>query len=369
MVKVRVLIVGAGLTGAVAARTLQDEGATVLVREAHTAWGGNIRGDQLNGILYEPHGAHVFHTANEQAIALFNKHAKLMPYTHVVKTEAFDQLMSWPPQVDELRKLPQWEKIQRELMTLPREPDDTNFETYAISIMGETLYYEFIHGYTTKQWGCDPSKLSASFAPKRIDLREDGYLGLFRDPVQGWPRGGWGTLIDSLLFNVPVELGDSVTSDDVEKSWDAVIVTAPLDDFLGLKPLPWRGVRLTHRYIPLPEFDGTKLTNYVLPAAVVNQPSASVPYTRRIETKHMSMQLAPASVVSYEYPGALARHYPIDDAEGANRARANDYKEALRLELPNAVPAGRLANYIYIDTDQSMIQGLHAANKVLKGRK
>lgn len=364
----KVLVVGAGLTGAVAARTLKDAGHTVLVREAQHVWGGNIRGDQLNGIHYEPHGAHIFHSDSDDAIAVIKKHCKLMPYVHEVKTEAFDTTISWPPQTKELKRLPQWDKIEDELLKLPNEPDKANFETYAISIMGETLYRELIYGYTYKQWGTDPTNLSSSFAPKRIDLRSDGYTGLFRDKIQGWPRGGWVTIIDSLLFDVPVELNAPTIISDVEKFWDAVIVTAPLDEFLGLDPLPWRGVRLEHRYIPLPEFDGTKMTNYVLPCGVVNKPGLDKPYTRRIETKHMSWQLAPASIVSFEYPGADARHYPIDDVKGDNRALANKYKRILTAQLPNAIPAGRLAQYVYIDTDQAVLQGLHAASQAMKGR-
>ena len=86
-------------------------------------------------------------------------------------------LLSWPPQVDELKNLEEWKAIENELNSLPENINTENFETYAISIMGPTLYSLFIEGYTFKQWGRG-SKLSSEFA-QRIDLRSDGNKSLF----------------------------------------------------------------------------------------------------------------------------------------------------------------------------------------------
>ena len=47
--------------------------------------------------------------------------------------------MSWPPQVDELKTLPNWKLIKQELEMLPSEPSGKNFEEYVISMMGPTL--------------------------------------------------------------------------------------------------------------------------------------------------------------------------------------------------------------------------------------
>jgi len=353
----RALVVGSGLTGATAARKLHEAGWDVLVSESSHVWGGNVRGDRLNGIEYEPHGAHISHTDDEEVAAFLRKHCEMLPYRHRVKTEVNDRLLSWPPQVDELRKLPEWPTIQAELEALPPVPDVANFETYAVSIMGTTLYDWFCRPYTVKQWGCDPTELSASFAPKRIGLRSDGYTDLFYDRWQGWPLGGWVTLIDSLLAPLDVALSSPLTVDNINPTeWDTIVVTAALDDFLGLESLPWRGVRLEHRWVP--GVEGTYLE-----AGVVNHPGLDQEYTRRIETKHMSGQagVRTGTVISTEYPGADARHYPIDDVEGANRHRANNYIRTLYDALPNAIPAGRLATYTYIDTDQAVRQGINAA--------
>ena len=360
----RALIIGSGLTGISAGIHLKQTGDWyVEVHEATRIAGGAVRTEEIGGVLYEPNGTHISHTDNDRVIEILSKYSKWVPYFHIVKTVVNGRVLSWPPQVDELKTLPEWPTISSELEALPDTPDKTNFETYAVSIMGETLYRMFIYPYTYKQWGTEPVNLSSSFAPKRIDLRNDGYLGLFRDKWQGWPEGGW----TQLAMNMLKDAADEVylnTKDTVDTvawgAWDAVIVTAPLDEFLVTDPLPWRGVRLEHRYISDTE-------GYALEAGVVNTPGLDVQHTRIIETKQMSGQKEmTGTVMSYEYPGAPAKHYPVADANSENKTRANDLKKELVETFPHAVTAGRLANYVYIDTDQAILQGIVAAEKVLK---
>ena len=134
-----------------------------------------------------------------------------------------------------------------------------------------------------------------------------------------------------------------------------MVLTSALDELFdeALGRLPWRGVRLVHRWVPG--------VDHVLAAAVVNHPGDDQPYTRRIETKWMSGQTGPGTVVSEEIPGSDARHYPVDDAAGDNRALAARYTRLVSAELgDNVLLAGRLATYSYIDMDQAVRQGLNA---------
>jgi len=357
------LVVGAGLTGAVAARTLHDAGWQVHVSESEETWGGQLRSAYFGqGLRQEVKGAHIWHSDSAEANAVMREHVRLLPYRHQVSTATEVGLLSWPPQVPELRRLALWPTIERELDLLPDEKRTDNFETYAIDVMGPTLYELLIRGYTMKQWGCDPSQLAASFAPKRIDLRTDGYLGLFRENTQGWASGGWQTFVDSLLLPIEVQLCDARTVNNVDfGAYDAVVVTAPLDQFLEADELPWRGVSFKHTYLPD--------VGYALAAPVVNEPQIRVSYTRSIETKQMqgaAVASGCGTVISREYPGAPARHYPIDDVEGENRSRARELERLLVTTFPNVVVAGRLGKYVYIDMDGAVLQGLHAAQKILK---
>jgi UDP-galactopyranose mutase len=354
------VVVGAGITGAAAAwyLTTQVPGWRVVVHEAQPHVGGQLRAEFLGGIPYEPHGPHIFHTASREARDLVAGHCDLNSYQHRVITVAgpAGYHLTWPLQRGELEALPEWPRIRAELDSLPARPSRASFEAYATGIMGATLYEWCCYGYTVKQWGTEPRLLSAGFAPKRLDLRSDGDRRMFRDPYQGWCEGGWHTLVQSLLSRADVELGSAVTLADLPAA-DAYVITAPLDEFLGAEPLPWRGVRTGFTW------SGTGGDR--LPAPVVNYPDPDVPFTRMVETRQMSQAVMPAgSVTGREYPGAPARHYPVDDVAGENRARHRELAGQVRREIPNAVLAGRLANYVYIDIDQAVMQGLNAARKI-----
>ena len=358
----KALIIGSGLAGSSAAWKLASEGWRVEVHEASLDVGGHVRTSNFNGLLYEQNGIHVFHTNIEQVFSFLSQFVKLIDYKHIVLTEVEGTAITWPLQLDELKGLSAWTTIEKELVHIPNQPDFSNFETYAISIMGPTLYELFIYPYTKKHWGVEPRLLSSSFAPKRIDLRNDGNRALFKDLWQGWPDGGWTRVIEKMLtqFPIPLILGrkDSSQTLDWDK-YDAVIVTAPLDEFLGAEPLPWRGVRVEHHFIPGIDFS--------LQAGQVNHPGLDKSFTRRTETKWMSGQTKiSGTMVTYEFPNDELKHYPIDDVDGRNRTQANKLKSILRERYPNAVVAGRLANYVYINTDQAIMQGINAADQAMK---
>lgn len=355
------VVVGAGLAGATAAQVIsRHPDWQVEVYEAASRVGGNLRADGIDGVLYEPFGPHIFHTESAMAWQFVNMHAVMIPYQHTVKSQLADgRVLSWPPQVEELRELPEWRRIAAELDDRPAHPSALNFESYAIEVMGATLYRWFCEDYTRKQWATDPHLLSSRFAPKRIDLRTDGDRRLFRDQKQGWVLGGFHRLVERLLVNIPVHLGQQLTLSTLPVA-DAYVITAPLDDFLGEEPLPWRGIRTEATYYPGVE-------TFKLPAPVVNRPGMEVPWTREVETKQMAGQGVLGTIITREYPGAESRYYPVDDVAGENRARWRELRDELKWHLPNAELAGRLANYVYIDMDQAIVQAIHAAQRVTRG--
>ncbi len=356
-------VVGAGLSGAAAAWELARQGYDVRVFEREANVGGHCRTEWRDAIPFEPHGPHIFHTTDREVWELVTSLTTFLPYRHRVVTRIGDVVIGWPPQVGELPQLPEWEAIDRELAVLPGRPDCSNFKTYCVSILGPTLYELAVRPYTEKQWGCDPTTLSASIARKRVELRRDGNPELFRDPYQGWPRHGYGSLVGALLEDVQVTCGADVTIADIRDlspPGSPVVVTAALDDFLcGTEPLCWRGVRLEVEDLP-----GVSLAQE---AMVVNVPDPDVPWTRTIETKWAIPELhdRPGTIIMREYPGAKSKHYPVDDADGANGARQRRLERRLARMARNVFHlAGRLATYRYINMDQAIRQGLDAARQV-----
>ena len=369
----RIGIVGAGWTGAVAGRLLTEAGFAVEVMEKTSVVGGHSRAETMNGVVYEPNGAHIFHTSNAAVNQFVNAHGLTRPYDHKVLTEVYlspddddeeSHLLSWPPQVDELKELPVWPTVERELASLPPEPVGDNFEDYVVSMMGRTLYDLFIRDYTAKQWGRPASELSARFAPKRVELRHDGHRGLFRDRWQYFPPNGINEVIESVLSTVAVTLDTEITVDDAERlgqDYDAVIITAALDDFARCPgELEWRGIEMRSSYSPTDDPGGV-----LTPAYVTNRPSARVPYTRTVETKHATGQQIGGTVISEEMPGAPRRHYPVLTADGANERRNTELAKEIaeRFDIP-VYFAGRLATYRYINQDEAIADAMAVADRV-----
>lgn len=357
-----VCIIGAGLSGASAAWLLTRNGFQAEVFEKAAAIGGHVRTEWIRGVPYEPHGAHVFHTYNRSIWRAVSGTVEFVPYRHRVLSSVRGHLISWPPQETELEQLEDFEDITRELAARPAMPDETNFETYCISMLGPALYAAAVRGYTEKQWGLDPATLSAAVAKGRIEMRADGYTELFRDPYQGWPRPGYTELVEAFLGPSVVHLGCTVTLRDIAsiaRPGQPVIVTSALDDFFA-EPgaLPWRGIRTEATYLPA--------ISLAQPTMVVNEPAADVAWTRSIETKHALVELRDhrGTVVQREFPGAPAKHYPILDSAGKYRRVQDGFERRLASHQGNPLfPAGRLATYRYINMDAAIASGLRAARQ------
>jgi UDP-galactopyranose mutase len=373
---VRVGIIGAGWSGATCAWALARADADVEVFESAPTVGGHSRVETLNGVVYEPNGAHIFHTSDAEVAALVQQLGMTRTYEHRVKTlvhldDDEPVLLSWPPQISELKRLSLWPVVQRELEARPGEARGESFDEYVTSLMGPTLYRLFIADYTAKQWGVDPSELSSSFAPKRVDLRNDDDTRLFRDTWELFPPAGPNTAIERLVSDVTVHAGRLLTMRDLVEDtelrrFDRWVVTAPLDAFVEGSfgsdlDLEWRGIAMRSRYVPTRDPRGT-----VSPAYVVNYPDARYPYTRTVETKHASGQAILGTVLSEEHPGAKRRHYPIPTIGRTYERRNDELKKLIRAEVPADIQfCGRLANYLYINQDQAIRQGLDCAQQVL----
>ncbi|WP_103500196.1 MULTISPECIES: FAD-dependent oxidoreductase [unclassified Streptomyces] len=365
-----VAVVGGGWSGCTAARLLLDRGYRVHLYERDQQLGGHSRSEVLGGVVFEPNGPHIFHTSNRAVADFVGQYAIGRPFEHRVLTEIFledeeePRYLAWPPQVDQLRELPLWPRIEKELENLPATPSTANFQEYSESVMGPTLYGLFVREYTVKQWGREPHELSADFAPKRLDLRTDGNTRLFRDRWEFFPERGFQEVIEQIARPVPVTVGATLGLTDLEelaREHQAVVVTAALDDFAGRPDaLEWRGIRTVSRYVPVDDPAAT-----LTPGYQVNRPSLRRPYTRTIETKHATGQRIGATVVSEEYPGAPHRHYPVPTVDSRNE-RLND---SLKREIRDAAPlpvffCGRLANYLYINQDEAIAQAMACAEEV-----
>ena len=371
----RVLVVGAGLTGCTLGWRLGQEGIDTTLLEREDVPGGLVRSEHMNGVLYEPHGSHIFHTEDKEVWDLANQMTPFREYRHRVDIIADGQILNWPILLSDIDKQSRGDEIKAQLeerrgVDAESRAAAANFEEWCLELMGPILYERFIQPYTEKQWGRPASTLSAQWAPRRVSVRWDNDPYLFPDPYQGWPAGpnGYTDLLDGLLAHERVELrtGVDVTLENIderarEHGADLVVLTCPLDVFAGHRfgTLDWRGIDVRSVHIPHVE--------YAQGAMVVNYPGLEYPFIRIHETKHASGQKCEGTVLGFEFTNAPTRYYPIELPE--NRELNDRYQSFLRDEIgkERTFFAGRLANYLYIDMDDCMRQALDASEDLIAG--
>jgi UDP-galactopyranose mutase len=369
----RVAVIGAGWSGAAAARTLHDHGVAVEVFEARAVVGGHARAERLRGVVYEPNGPHIFHTSKPRVADFVQRFGLTRRYAYRPLTQLHIdgqvRYFSWPLQLDELEALPQWDRVRQELADRPGVPCLADFESYCVSLLGETLYRLFVYHYTIKQWGLEPRRLSASMAARRIHLRANGDRRLFQDPWEFFGTEGVNPAIEASLAGIPVHVNTEIRLRDVAdrlyRTFDHVVCTAPLDGFIGdVVALPWRGIRVRASHHDTEELDAT-----VTRAYVINQPDPHVPFTRTVETKHATGQTIRGTVVCEEYPGHPAKHYPVQTVDNQHEQYNEALKDKIRGNSPIPVLfCGRLATYQYINQDEAIAQGMQVADELLGGR-
>jgi UDP-galactopyranose mutase len=367
-----VLIVGGGLTGCTVAHELAQGGHKTVIVEGDEAVGGLVRSDVMHGVIYEPHGSHIFHTEDEEVWTLANSMTPFNNYRHRVDIMIEGRLLNWPILERDFDRQSKGDEIRAELATR-RDLDSSkravaaNFEDWCLDLMGPILYERYIKPYTMKQWGRPPSELSASWAPRRVSVRWDNDPYLFPDRFQGWPSGahGYTDLITGLTDPEEIEIVTRrrVALRDVSAlvtryEAEAVVLTCPLDVFADeeLGTLEWRGILVENVYIPH--------VDLAQGAMVVNYPGIEYPFIRVHETKHASGQVCRGTVLGFEFTGAATRYYPVEHERNVQLNRR--YQELIRgIDLGAPVFfAGRLANYVYIDMDDCMRQAIDTAREL-----
>ena len=365
----RIVMVGAGFSGAVIARALAEAGhaITVVDARAHVAGNCHTARDPDTGVMVHTYGPHIFHTDDDQVWDYVNRFSRFMPYKNRVKTTVLDSVFSLPINLHTINqfygKTLRPDEARAFVATQAHDiPDPANFEEQALAFVGPDLYEAFFKGYTQKQWGCDPRALPASIL-KRLPLRfsyDDNY---FFHRHQGMPVEGYTALVERILDHpgITVQLNtsfDPATAGD----WDHVFWSGPLDGFFG-----YAHGRLGYRTLDFERF--TYEGNYQ-GCAVMNYGSVDVPYTRITEHKHFApWEDHTGSTLYREVPRACTPgdipYYPIRLVD--EKAMLATYVTAAET-TQNVTFVGRLGTYRYLDMDVTIREALDCADAFLAAR-
>ncbi len=335
LAKKRVLVVGAGFSGAVIARELAEEGYSVTVIDKRTHIGGNAF-DYVNayGIRVHAYGPHLFHTSNKDVVSWLSQFTEWLPYQHRVKALLADG----------------------RFVTLP-----VNAET-AETVGKENVLDVFFRPYTLKMWGQPLEALDPGIL-ERVPIRGDmNDLYFPNDSFQAMPAKGY-TEIFARIFDHPkiaLTLGQSFNS-AMEKEFSHVFNSMPIDEYFHFceGDLPYRSIRFHHYDLPVPS---------LFPVATVNF-THDGPCTRVTEWKKLPGHGKNPffTSVTVEEPcdyreNNHERYYPVKDLLGKNRELFNQYRA---MTGKNMTFIGRCGLYAYLDMHQAISSALEISKKFL----
>lgn len=366
----KIVMVGAGLSGAVIGRVLAEAGHSITVVDSRPHIAGNCytARDADTGVMVHTYGPHIFHTDDAQVWDYVNQFTTFEPYKNRVKSTAQDQVFSLPINLHTINqffgKTMRPEEARDFIATQADKTitDPKTFEDQALAFVGPGLYAAFFKGYTEKQWGCSPRDLPASIL-KRLPVRFNYDDNYFFHQFQGMPTEGYTPMVAAILDhpNITVQLNTEFDPNTAQ-DWDHVFWSGALDGFFG-----YDLGRLGYRTLDFEEFrhDGDYQG-----CAVMNYGDPDVPFTRITEHKHFAPWETHEGSVLYRESARECGpddipYYPIRLV--AEKALLADYIAAAEA-TKNVTFVGRLGTYRYLDMDVTIREALDCAALFLETR-
>jgi UDP-galactopyranose mutase len=362
--RIDVVVVGAGFSGAVVAERLASHGRNVLIIDKRPHVGGNAFDTRdAHGVLIHPYGPHIFHTNGMRIARYLSRFTEWRCYEHRVRAKVGDQFVPIPINIDTVNRVYGLSLDEQtigaffESVREPRSPIRTS-EDVVLNAVGRDLYEKFFRGYTRKQWGLDPSELAASVAA-RIPVRTNRDDRYFTDTFQHMPLEGYTKMFERMLDHRNIRFEGGVDFFKMRSRIRAshIVFTGPIDAYFDycFGRLPYRSIEFEHEHLPdTAQYQEVGTQNY---------PGSDCAFTRITEFRHLTGQWHRGTSIVREYPCAEGDpYYPVPRPE--NEAIFKRY-EALARDATEVTLVGRLAQYRYYNMDQCVGAALKAAENVL----
>jgi UDP-galactopyranose mutase len=331
----RILVVGAGFSGAVIARELAEAGNIVELIDKREHIAGNAF-DYENefGIRIHKYGPHLFHTNNKKVFDWLSKFTEWTPYKHKVKALL----------------------CNGQYVTLP-----VNKKTSEV-VGKDNIIDTFIRPYSEKMWGMKLEDIDPQII-NRVPVREDNNEFYFPDDeYQVMPKNGYTKLFENILNHSGIKVTlNTEFNKKMEDDFDHVFNSMPIDEYYNFcfGELPYRSIKFTNINLPMPN---------VLPETVVNF-THNGPQTRVTEWKKIPNHgnVNNWTTLTYEEPcdykqNNMERFYPVKDYKGNNREL---YIKYLGIFNAKTTFIGRLGMYLYLDMHQCINSALIQARQFI----
>ena len=337
----KVLVVGAGLSGATTARLLAEEGHSVLVLDQRESIGGNCA-DELHrptGLMLHKYGPHGFHTKSDKVWEFVRRFATFNSFKLRVQGNV---------------------QIAGTMRRVPLPMKRSTMVKLGLEDSPENVRDLVFRDYSEKMWGVEWSKIPKAITSRVPTFRqEEDHDGWHLDKYQGVPVHGYSHMIQCMLDHdkITVGLGD--------KDWrrrdahDLLIYSGKLDEFFDFAygPLPYRSldIRVERR--------DEKQDCHQL-----NECNKDREWTRTVDQSYWYEQPTPnGSLVTVEYPmqhvhGQNDPFYPMENFDGVSD-KAQEYR-SMAEQKENVLFVGRLATYKYLDMDMAIGLAMKAVERL-----
>lgn len=369
----KIVVVGAGITGAVIARVFAEKGYPVEILERRNHIAGNLYDYKDSfGIIVHQYGPHIFHTNDENVYKFINRFSKWIPFHLICKAEINGKETNSPfnfQTIDDFFREEAEDLKKRIQACYPGQEfayvlDVLHSTDEKIRKYAEFLFENDYRPYTAKQWGVPPETIAPSVL-KRVPLRFSYNDGYFSDKYQVMPENGYTSFIKKMLSheNISVHLGHDflkgffLSSDGkrIEKQDENdfhVFYTGPVDELFqccyGI--LPYRSLHFEWKHEDKSSFQSAPVVAYP------QRPG----YTRITEYNKLPIQKGDGTTYAVEYPlkyehGENEPYYPVPTEESI--ALYGKY-QGLAFQVKNLTLAGRLAEFKYYNMDQAIAKAL-----------
>lgn len=376
------LVVGCGLSGAVIARELAENGYKVKILEKRNHIGGNMYDYKDDyGILVHKYGPHTFHTKKKELYEYMCRYADWEEYQLTCGAE-IDGITTPTPfnykTIDDFYRFDEANELKRQIEeTFPGRDYATVVETLNCGNKMVSDYAQFLFDkdyslYSAKQWGCKPSEIDPSIL-KRVPLRFNYNEGYFDDEYQMMPKISFTDFFENILNHDNIEIQLNVDALDhikiVEgevyidgiKTIYPVIYSGPLDELFGCKygKLPYRSLHFEWKHEKTDSFQKYPVVAY---------PQAEG-FVRIIEYNKLPVQNTKGTTYEVEYSLPYKQgennepYYPLLTEESQKNYIKYD-NEALNIR--NLYICGRLGDFKYYNMDQALERALEIKNRVLE---
>lgn len=376
----KVLVIGAGLSGAVIGRHLAEKGVKVDIWEKRSHIAGNMYDyEDDHGFLVQKYGPHTFHTIKKELYEYMCRYEDWQDYK-LTCGAVWDGKYTPTPfnftTIDTFYPEEKAEELKQHLLQAFKGRSTATVvevlgnEDPLIREYAEFLFRNDYAPYTAKQWGVSPEEIDPSVLA-RVPLRFSYDTGYFDDPYQVMPMHSFTRFFENLLHhpNIHVELGqdalkrmeikDNQVMVDGRPFEGLVVYTGPIDELFHLQygKLPYRSLRFEWKYSD---------KDSIQDAPVVAYPQEKG-FTRITEYKKLPVQDKPGSSYAVEYPlpyeegKDMEPYYPVLTKE--SQEQYGRYK-ALADKVPQLICCGRLADFKYYNMDQALDRALEICKKL-----